>query len=433
MSATEFEADHDPLAIARREPARRQAVALAERYLARIAEREATVHAWAWLTPETVRAAARERDATAPRSPLHGLPIGIKDVIDTADMPTAYGSPIYRDHRPRSDAACVALLRRAGAVVMGKTVTTEFAALTPAATVNPHDPARTPGGSSSGSAAAVADGMVWAALGTQTAGSIVRPAAFCGCVGYKPTFGAINRAGVKSLSESTDTLGVFTRKVVDAGWLVATLAARPELCITGALPRPPRLALCRTPYADQAEPAADAALERAARLAARAGAEIVDHELPASCGDLNAVGMIIMKSEVRHALAFELSLAGTGVSAQLRALLGEETSDRSAYDEAQAVAGRGRDAIADAFTRFDAVLTFSATGEAPRGLASTGSPVFNHLWTLLHLPCINVPGISGPSGLPIGVQLVGARGDDARLLAVAAWLQTQLAAGDSKD
>lgn len=419
--------DHDPLAIARRAPAARQAVALTERYLARIAEREATVHAWAWLDPEAVRAAARERDATPLRSYLHGLPVGIKDVIDTADMPTTYGSPIYRDHRPRSDAACVALLRRAGAIPMGKTVTTEFAALKPAVTVNPHDPARTPGGSSSGSAAAVADGMVWAALGTQTAGSIVRPAAFCGCVGYKPSFGTINRAGLKSLSESTDTLGVFTRRVVDAGWLVAALAARPELCIGAALPRAPRLALCRTPHADQAEPAAHAALDLAASLAARAGAEILDYELPSFCADLNGAGMIIMKSEVRHALSFELSLAGNEVSAPLRELLGEETGDRIAYDEAQALACRGREAIAAAFTDCDALLTFSATGEAPQGLASTGSPIFNHLWTLLHLPCLNVPGLTGPAGMPIGVQLVGARGDDARLLAVAAWLQTQLA------
>ncbi len=423
---TSTTADRDPLAIARRQPACRQAVSLAEQYIARMAEREPTVRAWAWFDPDAVRAAARERDLTPPRSYLHGLPIGIKDVIDTADMPTAYGSPIYRDHRPRSDAACVALLRRAGAVLMGKTATAEFAALAPASTVNPHDAARTPGGSSSGSAAAVADGMVWAALGTQTAGSIIRPAAFCGCVGYKPSFGTINRAGLKPLSETTDTLGVFTRRVVDAGWLVAKLAARPELCVTEGPSRPPRLALCRTPYADQAEPAAHAALELAARRAARAGAEIVDYRLPSACEGLNEAGRVILISEAQHALAPELSVAGDKVSALLRELLGDERVDRVAYDEAQASARRGREAIADAFTRCDALLSFSCTGEAPRGLASTGNPTFNHLWTLLRLPCINVPGISGPSGLPIGVQLIGARGDDARLLQIAAWLQTTL-------
>ena len=415
----------DPLGAALR-GAPMGAEALAEVFLARCAEREPLVGAWAWLDPDQLRAAANAAAAQPRRGPLHGLPVGVKDVIDTVDMPTAYGSPIYAGHRPAADAACVALLRRTGAVVMGKTETTEFAALAPARTVNPHHPAHTPGGSSSGSAAAVADGMVWAALGTQTGGSIIRPASFCGCVGYKPTFGTINTAGLKPFSASTDTIGVFTARVRDAAWLVSELVGWPGLRSRTAPARPPRLALCRTVQADLATPAAHAGLESAAALARKAGAQVTDCELPAGCDALWAAGMTILTAEAQQAFAFELETRPELLSTTLRELLGGEPVPRADYLAAQRVALECRQAVREMFGQYDAVLTFSSTGEAPLGLASTGSAVFNHPWSLLHLPCVNIPGLVGPTGLPIGVQLVGAWQADASLLAHAGWLEDVL-------
>jgi amidase len=401
-------------------------------YLERIAEREATIGAWAWLEePNRVIAAAQSADSLEASGPLHGRAIGVKDVIDTADMPTAYGSTIYAGHRPASDAACVAALRAAGVILLGKTTTTEFAAIHPGRTVNPYDPARTPGGSSSGSAAAVADGMVWGALGTQTAGSVIRPAAFCGVVGYKPTFGTISRAGMKPLSEFTDTIGVFARSVAAAGWLVAAAGDRPELSRLDPLPANPRIGLCRTPYWEQAEAPAREALSRAAERLGAAGAALSDVALPAPCDELAEAGMAILIREARQGLAYELHNARDSVSVELRELLArDDPSNPAPYDAARRLAVECRGLVEDAiFSRYDAILTLSAPGEAPVGLASTGSPVFNHLWTLLHLPCVNVPGLSGPSGMPIGVQLVGQRGGDAALLSIAEWVRELLPGG----
>jgi Asp-tRNA(Asn)/Glu-tRNA(Gln) amidotransferase A subunit family amidase len=397
-------------------------------YLDRIQSRESVVGAWAWLEPDRALAAARVADGVEPGGLLHGRAIGVKDVIDTADMPTAYGSQIYRGHRPATDAACVAALRTAGAIVLGKTATTEFAAIYPTRTVNPHDPLRTPGGSSSGSAAAVADGMVWAALGTQTAGSVVRPASFCGVVGYKPTFGTINRAGMKPLSEFTDTIGVFAREVAHAACVVAVAGGRPELLRIGPPPAVPRIALCRTPYWEQAEPPARAALETVAACLSAAGADVTEHALPALFAGLSEAGMTILVREARQGLAHELRTAPEQVSTDLRELLArDDSNDTAPYDAARALAIECRVLVEnEVFSECDAILTPSAPGEAPVGLTSTGSPVFNHLWTLLHLPCVNVPGLTGPSGMPVGVQLVGRRGSDAVLLAIAEWAQRLL-------
>jgi Asp-tRNA(Asn)/Glu-tRNA(Gln) amidotransferase A subunit family amidase len=397
-------------------------------YLDRIQIREAVVGAWAWMDPDSALAAARAADVVEQGGLLHGRAIGVKDVIDTADMPTAYGSQIYQGHRPAADAACVAALRSAGAIVLGKTTTTEFAAIHPARTVNPHDPRRTPGGSSSGSAAAVADGMVWAALGTQTAGSVVRPASFCGVVGYKPTFGTINRAGMKPLSEFTDTIGVFAREVAHAAWVVAAAGARPELLRIGPPPAMPRIALCRTPYWEQAEPPARVALETAAACLSAAGADVTERALPALFAGLSEAGMTILVREARQGLAHELRIARERVSAGLRDLLArDDAGDTAPYDAARELAIECRVLVEnEVFSECDAILTPSAPGEAPVGLTSTGSPVFNHLWTLLHLPCVNVPGLTGPSGMPVGVQLVGPRGSDAALLAIAEWAQRLL-------
>jgi Asp-tRNA(Asn)/Glu-tRNA(Gln) amidotransferase A subunit family amidase len=259
----------DPRFLTAREAARRiaedelTAEALVTAYLDRIDARERVVGAWQYLDREAALAAARQRDAEPPRGPLHGIPIAVKDLIDTALMPTAYGSPIYRDHQPAADAACVALACAAGAIVLGKTVTTEFAAFTPGKTANPRNPAHTPGGSSSGSAAAVADGMAPLAFGTQTAGSVIRPAAYCGCVGYKPSFGLISRVGVKPLADSLDTVGILARTIEDAAFLAGVLSERPALRHLAAPAQAPRFGLYRTPMWDAAEPATAAALDMA--------------------------------------------------------------------------------------------------------------------------------------------------------------------------
>lgn len=399
-------------------------------HVERIRAREATIGAFAWLEIDRALAAARAADEGDVTGPLHGRAIGVKDVIDTADMPTAYGSPIYEHHRPAADAASVALLRSAGAIVLGKTATTEFAAIHPARTVNPHDPSRTPGGSSSGSAAAVADGMVWAALGTQTAGSIVRPASFCGVVGYKPTFGTINRAGLKPLSEFTDTIGAFARTVADAALVVGVAGGRPELRSLPPPPARPRIALCRTPAWGDAEPATRAALETGVGRLRAAGADVVERDLPPPCAGLSDAGMTILVHEARQGFAHELRTAPEQVSAGLRELLARDDPENpAASDAARRLAAECRDLVErEVFSGCDAILAPSAPGEAPLGLASTGSPVFNHLWTLLHVPCVNVPGLAGPSGMPVGVQLVGPRGGDATLLAIASWTEVLLSA-----
>ena len=259
----------DPRGLGATEMARRiaerqlDAATLVGSCLEHIAARESTVGAWTFLDRDEAIAAARRRDAEPPRGPLHGIPIAVKDLIDTADMPTAYGSPIYRGHRPAADAACVALARAAGAVVLGKTVTTEFATFTPGKTANPRNPAHTPGGSSSGSAAAVADGMAPLAFGTQTAGSVIRPAAYCGCVGYKPSFGLINRAGVKPLADSLDTIGILALSVEDAAFFAGVLSERPALRHLAMPGKAPRFGVYRTPMWDEAEPATAAALDMA--------------------------------------------------------------------------------------------------------------------------------------------------------------------------
>src|SRR5215472_13709658 len=267
--ATERPAMTDIRSLSAREAAHRVAARqlgaeeLTTTYLDRIAAREGVVGAWEFLDREQALAEARRRDAEPPRGPLHGVPIAVKDLIDTADMPTGYGSPIYRGHRPAADAACVALARAAGAVVLGKTVTTEFATFTPSKTANPRNPAHTPGGSSSGSAAAVADGMAPLAFGTQTAGSVIRPGAYCGCIAYKPSFGLINRTGVKPLADSLDTIGVFARSTEDAAFFAGALSERPALRQLAIPQLAPRFGLYRTPIWDQAEPATAAALDAA--------------------------------------------------------------------------------------------------------------------------------------------------------------------------
>jgi len=395
--------------------------------LDRIALREETVEAWAYLDPEAALARARARDRESVRGPLHGLPVGIKDIMDTADMPTAYGSSIYAGHRPAADAACVALLRAAGAIVLGKTVTTEFATTHPGKTRNPLAAGRTPGGSSSGSAAAVADGMVPVALGTQTMGSVIRPAAYCGVVGFKPSFGLINRAGIKPQAESIDTVGVLGRTVGDVSPVAAILAGAPPDAFGRALRRAPRIALYRGPDWSKAEPAADAALEVTARRLIEAGATVSETtDAPILRAALDAHLKIVV-FELARALAFEWAAHRRALSPELTGLI--EAGRACSFDDyltAQAVAAAARTWIARTFDEVDLWLTLSAPGEAPEGLESTGDPVLNRVWSVLHLPALSLPAGQGPNGLPLGVQLIGPYGRDADLIAAARWIETQL-------
>ncbi|MCC6533322.1 MAG: amidase [Burkholderiales bacterium] len=394
--------------------------------LERIALREPQVAAWVCLDAEQVIARARLLDQSSSMGLLHGLPIGVKDIIDTADAPTEYGSPIYRRHRPAADAACVAMTRRAGALILGKTVTTEFATSTPRGTRNPHNPAHTPGGSSSGSAAAVADFMVPLAFGTQTGGSTLRPASYCGVVGYKPTFGLINRTGIKPLSDSLDTVGLIARTVQDAGLLAAGASGCAELADIAVLPRP-RVGLWRGPEWRHAEPATMAAVDAAAGALERAGAKVSDADVPAELASLAEAHHDIEYFEMARGFAWELDHHRSHLSAAFLARLeqGARCSlDR--YDTARQHAVRCRGLLAAVMAEHDVLLCPAAPGEAPEGLASTGSAVFNSTWTLLHAACISVPGYTGPRGLPVGVQLVAEGCADRRLLAAAAFTSGHL-------
>lgn len=399
--------------------------ALVTACLERIAEREDVVGAWMYLDPEQALAQARTCDRGPAQGPLHGVPIGIKDIIDTCDMPTGHGSPIYAGHQPASDAACVALLRAAGAVILGKTVTTEFAMFTPGKTANPHNPAHTPGGSSSGSAAAVADGMVPLALGSQTAGSIIRPASFCGVVGYKPTHGQFSVAGIKALSQTLDTLGGFARHVQDLALLRTALVGGPAGL--PELERSPRVGLCRTPQWPQATAATREALEAAGQQLAAAGAEVQKLTLPADFDTLVAAQETIQVFEGARCCAYELTRHRGQLSKKLLELLDPaEHIAYATYAEAIALAETCRHRLEDIFTHHDVLLVPSAPGEAPEGLDATGNPLFNRIWTLLHTPAVTLPGYTGPTGLPVGVQLIGPIGMDDRLLAIADWIHTRM-------
>ena len=394
--------------------------ALLEGCLARLAGREPAVQAMAFVDPAALRA------GQPGAGPLHGLPLGVKDVLDTADMPTEYNSPIWAGHRPHADAACVAWARAAGAVVFGKTVTTEFATRTPGPTTNPHDAARTPGGSSSGSAAGVAAGFFPLAYGTQTAGSIIRPAAYCGVVGYKPSFGTINRHGMKLMSESLDTVGVMARSVADCALLTEAVSGV-------ALGNPdersaaPRVGVCWGGMQERAGPETIALIERVAGQLARAGAVVRDWVLPPAFDGLEAAHAVVMNQESARALGWELTQRRTGVSAVLQERMDWGLAQgAAALVEARATMRRLQDALPDAMYGIDVILTPSAPGEAPVG-TWTGDPSHNLLWTALHVPCVTVPAGVGPSGMPLGVQVVGRPGADRAVLAWAAWVAAAVA------
>ena len=394
--------------------------------LDRIDAREAAVLAWTFVAADSALAHARELDRGPIRGLLHGLPIGVKDLFDSADMPTEYGSPIYAQHQPATDAAAVALCREAGAVILGKTVTTEFATFHAGKTHNPHRLDCTPGGSSSGSAAAVADYMVPLAFGTQTAASVIRPAAFCGVVGYKPSYGWIVRAGIKSLSESLDTVGAFGRSVADVALFVAALTGDKRLLdIEGASGA--RIGICRTHEWPRADADTQAIMLQARDKLAHAGALLTDVTLPDLMASMVQVQTDIMAYEAARSLAAERISHSKALSSELSTLLTAGMAiSRQRHQENLAAAVRGRQLIDTCFDACDVLLAPSAIGEAPTGLNATGDPVFSRMWTLLGLPCIHLPFASGQQGLPLGLQLIGRFGSDHKVLQLANWAHKAL-------
>jgi Asp-tRNA(Asn)/Glu-tRNA(Gln) amidotransferase A subunit family amidase len=389
-----------------------------------IAAREAEIGAFVALDLDAAR-----RAADAPRvaaSPLFGLPVAFKDIFDSADLPTQFGSPIYAGFRPRADATAVALTRRAGGIVIGKTVTTEFASLVPSATRNPCNLAHTPGGSSSGSAAAVAAGFVPIAFGTQTAGSVIRPAAFCGVTGFKPSYRLIPMVGVKDMAWHLDTAGLFGSGVADVAFAAAAILDR-DLRVDRTAPAAPRIALARTQLWPQASAAMQQAVETAARIAESAGAEVSELTLPPDLEQAYAAQFTIQDYEGFRALAFEYDRHYDLIDKRLRDTLDAAaaiTADQ--YDAARRTGSRARQALADAMADYDVILTPSAPGAAPEGFASTGNPMFNRLWTLMGTPCVNVTGLS-ENELPLGVQITGRFGRDRDTLEAALFLEQAIA------
>jgi Asp-tRNA(Asn)/Glu-tRNA(Gln) amidotransferase A subunit family amidase len=394
--------------------------------LERIRAREPVIRAWTHIAGDVALAAARSASSG---SLMKGIPFGIKDIFDTADMPTGYGSPIYTGCRPSFTASAATLPRAAGGVLLGKTVTTEFANRHPGPTANPHNPGFSPGGSSSGSAAAVADFMVPLAIGTQTGGSVIRPAAYCGVVALKPSYNMFAPAGMHSNTETLDTIGIMARSVADIALFRAAMMA--IAYAKPAMPeRAPRLALCRTPHWDKAEPDGKAVLEDAARRLAAAGAEVVEAKLPNACGNVSDIQNRHSYFEAPRNHAPERYRHEHQLSAALRhgRIEGGKKLTLDEFRAAWREADKMRAAASEWAGGFDAILTLPAPGQAPKTLASTGDAIFNGLWTLLHMPCLTMPAGEGPDGLPVGIQLIGKRHGDARLLDIGLWVESRLGA-----
>lgn len=393
--------------------------ALVHACLERIDARNAEVLAFTAVDKAHALAHARAADAHSPAL-LRGIPFAVKDVIDTADYVTAYGSPIYAGHRPRSDAACVALARERGAVVLGKVATSEFATQTPSSARNPLNLQHTPGGSSSGSAVAVADYMVPVAFGTQTTASIVRPASYCGIVGYKPSFGFIGTAGVKPLSPTQDTVGVLARTVADAAFFTFGLHGARAASSPGVRPR---LAVCHSRQWEALRPEMADAIEQLASIAQRHGAKVSRVRLPTELDDLVPMQMRLFAFEARQSLAHERLHHRAQFSERLQQRLdGGIDITPADYLAMRRRAAQARQQVRLLFEDVDALLYPPAQGEADAGLLDSGSAQFGALWSLLHLPCITVPMTRGPAGLPMGTQVIGEFGQDEKLLATAAFV-----------
>src|SRR3984957_13905701 len=389
-----------------------------------IAAREKEVGAFAVLGLDAARRAADEPRLAATQ--LRGLPVAFKDIFDTADLPTQYGSPIYAGHQPRADSTPVALTRRTGGIVIGKTITTEMGSLVPSTTRNPHHLEHTPGGSSSGSAAAVAAGMVPMAFGTQTAGSVIRPAAFCGVAGYKPSYRLIPLVGVKEVAWHLDSAGLFGASVVDVAFVAGAVLAR-DLRVDRTAPAAPRIAVARTHLWPQASEAMHKAIETAAKIAQGAGAKVTEITLPPIFEDAYLAQHTIQDYENLCAVAWEYENHRDEIDRRLREALDAAVSITAAdYDAARRTGSRARQAFADTMADYDVILTPSAPGAAPHGFATTGTAIFNRLWTLMGTPCVNVPGLS-ENGLPLGVQIVGRFGRDRAALEAALFVEQAIA------
>lgn len=394
--------------------------------LERISEREIDVKAWAFADPDLALAQARERDRSPAKGPLNGVPIGIKDIFVTFDMPTDMGSPIYKNNRSAVDASSVALARAAGAVILGKTITCEFAGLTANVTRNPHNLAHTPGGSSSGSGAAVADKMVTLAYGTQTGGSVLRPASFCGVVGYKPTYNLICRGGIQFAAESRDTIGLLARDVDDADLVASVLTGR---AAAARRETPPKIGLCRTQFWDAAANETKKAVEDAAQRLSAAGAVLHEVTVPDSFAALSEARSVVNPVERSRALAHEWSTARHLISPGLSRQIEEGLKMPYArYVGSLQRIKACRDQIPALFGDVDVLLAPAAQGEAPKGLETTGDPKFQEFWTALHVPTISLPTHRGPNGLPVGIQFVGRLYEDEKLLSAARWAFERLGA-----
>ena len=403
-------------------------VSLVSACLARIEAREPKVGAWQFIDPDLALEQARAADRSQSRGPLHGVPIGVKDIIDTVDMPTELGSAIYRGRRPQWDAACVAAVRAAGAIILGKTVTTEFAYFQPGKTRNPHDPRRTPGGSSSGSAAAVADFMVPIAYGSQTAASLIRPAAFCGVFGYKASFGEFSLSGIRPFAESLDTLGIMARSVADIALVRSVLLGALDQAQLAALPAPPKLGVCRTAQWALAEPCARMAVEAVGERLGRAGAGVSDVSLPEHFAFLVEAQKTIMAYEAAHNYIYETTRVAHQLSDAFRALTdaGSRTSRESYLDAKRSVAA-AKSELGSIVGDCDALITPATIGEAPLAETGTGDPIMSRMWNALHVPGLALPVSKGPQGLPIAVQLIAMHGADERLLQIGQWASRALA------
>ena len=416
---------------------------LVQACLDRIDEVDGEIEAWAHLNPEYALDQARmldtQRQAGGPVGPLHGIPVGIKDIFNTDCLPTENGTVLNSGRQPMENCRVVSLLMEAGAVIMGKTVTTELAVYGPGKPKNPHNPGHTPGGSSSGSAAAVAACMVPLAVGSQTNGSVIRPAAYCGVVGFKPTHGLIPRTGVLRLSDVLDTIGVFARSVEDAAMIAELLIAydpgdkdtraraRPPLSETTLEdpPMPPMLTFAKTSVWDQADKETQDAFVELKELL---GGVCDDLDLPEPFEHAVEQHGKIMNADLAKNLGAYYEHGKDRLSEVLREKI-EEGQKTLAVDYNRAVDGREflNDGLAGVFDRYDAIITPATVGEAPAGLDSTGNPIFNSLWTYCGTPAVTLPLMEGPNGLPVGVQLIGRRGDDARLLRTARWLVDRVA------
>ena len=397
--------------------------------LARIEARDGEVHAWAFIAPDYALEQARACDAAgAPRGALHGVPVGIKDILDTRDMPTGHGSAIYRGDRPGRDSACVAALRAAGAVILGKTVTTEFASPYPAETGNPHDVSRTPGVSSSGSAASVADFMVPLANGTQTGGSVIGPAGRCGVYGYKASLDGLDRGGIRHLKPNLDTLGLFARSIPDLALMRAASHGRAQ---AASLDIPTgqtlRIGICRTPDWDEATPAVAAMFDTAERILKDAGANLSEVTLPAYLQEIEPDFSVISGVEGSRALTAEARdhLDSFNPWSKERYTEGAAYSEER-YRQALDSTAKGREVLGAVFADYDAFITPTHPDEAPQDLTSAIGAVFNRLWTQMYTPAIHLPLFTGPAGMPIGFQVIGAQDTDDNALAFAHWIDQRM-------